>query len=38
VGVSDRDRAYMERLGRYKAASHTDAQARHRALSLDERL
>jgi hypothetical protein len=38
VGVSDRDRAYMERLGRYKAASHMDAQARHLALSLDERL
>jgi hypothetical protein len=38
VGVSERDRAYLERLGRYKAASHADAQARHLALSLAERL
>lgn len=38
MSVSDRERAYMERLGRYKAASHADAEARHGALSLDERL
>jgi hypothetical protein len=38
MGVSERDRAYMERLGAYKAASHADAFARHRALPLDERL
>jgi hypothetical protein len=38
VSVSERDRAYLERLGRYKATSHDEAQARHLARSLAERL
>ena len=36
--MSDRDRAYLERLGRLKAASHATAAARHGARTLDERL
>jgi hypothetical protein len=36
--VSKRDRAYMARLGQYKAASHAEATARHQALSLAQRL
>jgi hypothetical protein len=38
MGVSEHDRAFMARVGRYKAESHAEAQARHRALPLDERL
>lgn len=36
--VSERDRLYMDRIGRLKAASHAEADARHRSLSLGERL
>ena len=36
--VSDRDREFMERIGAYKAASHADTTARHRASSIAERL
>jgi hypothetical protein len=36
--VSKRDRAYMERLGEYKATSHAEATARHQALPLAQRL
>ena len=36
--VNERDRAYMRRIGVYKRASHADAQARHLALPLAERL
>lgn len=38
MSASDRDREYMRRLGEYKAESHRDAQARHLALTLSERL
>ncbi len=38
MGVSERDRAFMARVGEYKRESHAEAQARHRALPLDERL
>jgi hypothetical protein len=38
MAVSERDRAYMRRLGTYKAAAHADAQARHRELPMSERL
>lgn len=38
MSVSDRDRAYMERVGACKAESHAEAQARHLALPLEERL
>ncbi|MEO8603330.1 MAG: hypothetical protein ABI629_12210 [bacterium] len=36
--VSERDREYMRRIGEYKAAAHSEAAARHRALPLGERL
>ncbi len=36
--VTERDRAYMQRIGTYKDASHGEAQARHLALPLSERL
>ncbi len=36
--VSDHDRAYMRRIGAYKAASHADAQARHLASTISQRL
>lgn len=39
MAVSERARAFMARLaGYYKAESHAEAQARHLALPLDERL
>jgi hypothetical protein len=38
MAVSERERAFMARLAAYKAESHAEAQARHRALPLDERL
>jgi hypothetical protein len=38
MSVSERDREHMRRIGAYKAASHADAQARHRALTLEQRL
>ena len=38
MGVSEQDRAFMARVGGYKAQSHAEAQARHLALTLDERL
>jgi hypothetical protein len=36
--VSGSDRRFMERIGRYKAASHVSATARHLALPVAERL
>jgi hypothetical protein len=36
--VSENDRAYMKRLGEYKAAAHREALEAHLALSLEERL
>jgi hypothetical protein len=36
--ASDRDRAYLARLGALKDASHREAQERHRALPIDQRL
>jgi hypothetical protein len=36
--ASERDRAYMRRLGEYKASSHREALESHLALSLEERL
>jgi hypothetical protein len=36
--VSDRDREVMRRIGAAKAASHAEAAAEHRALSLGDRL
>jgi len=38
MAVSERERAFIERVAGYKAQSHREAQARHRALGLDERL
>jgi hypothetical protein len=38
MSVSDRDREYMRRIGAYKAESHRDAQARHLALPIADRL
>jgi len=38
MAVSERDRAHMHRIGTYKAASHAEAQARHLALPLSQRL
>jgi len=38
MSVSERDRAYMRRIGTYKTAAHAEAQARHLALPLAERL
>ena len=38
MGVSERDRAFMARVAGYKAESHAEAQARHLALPLGERL
>jgi len=35
---SEREREYLSRIGRLKAASHADALAAHLRLSLDERL
>lgn len=34
----ERERDYLSRIGRLKAASHAEALAAHRRLSLDERL
>jgi hypothetical protein len=36
--VSERDRAYMRRIGEAKAAAHVDAAATQRSLALGERL
>jgi hypothetical protein len=36
--VSDRDREVMRRIGAAKAASHAEAAAEHRALTVAERL
>jgi hypothetical protein len=36
--VSDRDREVMRRIGVAKAASHAEAAAEHRALSVADRL
>lgn len=38
MGVSEHDRAFMARMAGYKSVSHAEAQARHLALPLDERL
>lgn len=38
MAVSKRDRDYMDRIGRYKMASHAEAAARHRALPIAARL
>jgi len=38
MAVSTHDRAYMQRLGQYKAASHAEAAAHHQALPLAQRL
>jgi hypothetical protein len=38
MAVSQRDREHLRRLGEYKAASHAEAAARHRALPVSERL
>jgi hypothetical protein len=38
MAVSERDRAYLQRLGEYKASTHADALTRHRALAMSERL
>jgi hypothetical protein len=38
MAVSERERAFMARLAGYKAESHAEAQARHLALPLEERL
>lgn len=38
MAVSEHDRAYMQRLGRYKATSHAEATARHLALPLAQRV
>jgi hypothetical protein len=38
MSVSRRDREYLRRLGEYKEASHAEAAARHRTLSVKERL
>jgi hypothetical protein len=34
----ERERAYFQRLGELKAASHEEALRRHRALPIEERL
>ena len=36
--VDEREREHLRRIGEYKADSHRDAEARHLALSLSERL
>lgn len=36
--ASKQDRAFLARIAAYKAESHAEAQARHLALPLDERL
>lgn len=38
MGVSDRERDYMRRVGEIKQGSHDDALARHRALPIAERV
>jgi hypothetical protein len=38
MAVSDRDRAYMQRIGEYKAASHDEARMLHLAATLSARL
>ena len=38
MGVTERDRATMRRIGAAKAASHAEAEAAHLALSIEERL
>jgi hypothetical protein len=38
MAVSSGDHRFMQRIGRYKAASHASATARHLALPLAERL
>jgi hypothetical protein len=36
--VSSRDRAFMRRIGTYKAASHAETDGRHGASTIAERL
>ena len=36
--ASEREREHMRRIGELKEASHREAQERHLALSIDERL
>lgn len=36
--VSDRDRAFFDRIGAYKAASHAEASRQHQSLPLAERM
>jgi hypothetical protein len=38
MAASRAERDFMRRIGRFKAASHAEAAARHRALPLRERL
>ena len=38
MSAEERERDYMRRIGGYKADSHSEAEARHLALSLTERL
>jgi hypothetical protein len=38
VSADERDRDHMRRIGAYKAESHREAETRHLALSLSERL
>ncbi|KKL97763.1 hypothetical protein LCGC14_1831130 [marine sediment metagenome] len=38
MAVSSGDRSFMRRIGRYKAASHGAAAARHLALPVTDRL
>lgn len=38
MGVSERDRDYMRRIGEAKGATHAEVAAAHRALPLAERL
>ena len=38
MSAKERERDHMRRIGAYKAESHREAEARHLALSLTERL
>ena len=38
MSAEERERDHMRRIGAYKADSHREAEARHLALSLSERL
>jgi hypothetical protein len=38
MAVSSSDRSFMQRIGKYKAASHTAATARHLARPVAERI